>query len=47
MELHASIGETHSSNKDHNICYERDGQGFVTEKSLIGIMESGQLMHQG
>lgn len=45
MELHASIGETHSSNKDHNKYYERDGQAFVTEKNLFDIMELEKLMH--
>lgn len=46
MELPDSIGEAHSSNKDHNKCYQRDNQGFVTEKA-VDIIESGKLMHQG
>lgn len=47
MELCASVGEAHSSNKDHNKYYERNTQGFVIEKNLDDIMNSEKLMYQG
>lgn len=38
--------QIHQTN-NHIKYYEKDGHGFVIEKSLFDIMELGQLMHQG
>lgn len=38
MELYASVGEAHSSNKDHNKYYERNTQGFIIEKILFDVI---------